>query len=185
MASIQELSERAQETAFHNWLSCDAYGWHGENRDTLDNFTEAYRLRNVRFEYGGRGSYASATVTDDYNWQEEPTGVRLATWIYNNFAWDLYSPKTYYKQGKPRKSRVQVEESCPTGYCLDYDIRQPLRDFLRSPKNGVTFEELIQDCLDAWVSACESDMEASTTFEAFLETCEANEYSFNPCGCMN
>ena len=60
---------------------------------------------------------------------------------------------------------------------MDYEILQPIYDFLKSLDN-TTLYELIDRGLDSFFKACKDDMEYQLNEEAFAESCEANNYEF-------
>ena len=72
-----------------------------------------------------------------------------------------------------------MEESCCpfTGYYMDDVLLDPLRQFLRRPGSR-SFEELLSDCLLAWVCACRDDWDSRLQDDAVAEAIEANDYEF-------
>lgn len=119
--------------------------------------------------------------TSPYSEEEDNLkGVRLLKYLVNNYWNDLYIPKTIWGHNykTKRKSRVFVTNDCVlTGYYMDYEILQPIYDFLKAPDN-TTLYELMNKCLNGFFKACRDDMEYQLSEEAFAESCEANNYEF-------
>ena len=167
---ITELSEEAKEKAHIEWL-CNRYfyGWTGENRQTLDTFCERFGIvcRNWRYD--------AYNYSYDYRSRQEDcidrlNGWRLATYLTNNHWSDLYAPKYFWKGTKGRKSRIFIDTCCPlTGYYIDNYILATMYDFLKSPSENVTFDNLINACLRSFFRACRDDMESTQTMEYFVE----------------
>jgi hypothetical protein len=111
-------------------------------------------------------------------------------YIWNNysdyiFKGKYYSTKGYYDEKqqyhyKYRHSNIILEkENCPlTGYYIDNEILQPLWDFLDKPNKNTTFHDLMEECLNNWISACNKDYENYYSMENFLEESKANEYEY-------
>jgi len=64
---------------------------------------------------------------------------------------------------------------------MDYAILKPILDFMAKPDN-TTFEELLQDCLNAWGKACQGEYEFQMSEEYIADAMEANEYDFTEDG---
>ena len=55
------------------------------------------------------------------------------------------------------KSRVFVTNDCVlTGYYMDYEILQPIYDFLKALDN-ITLDELVDKCIYGFFKACRDD----------------------------
>ena len=176
---ITELSEEAKEKAHNEWLySRYFYGWTDENRQTLDTFCERFGIvcRNWRYD--------ACNYSYDYRSRQEDcidslSGWRLATYLMNNHWNDLCTPKYFWKGMKGRKSRIFVDTCCPlTGYYIDDCILDPIYKFLKSPTENVTFDDLMNDCLDSFFRACRDDMESTQTLEYFTEESNANNWEY-------
>ena len=177
--NLHELTREAQAKAHSRWMDKFDYAWDKENRATLQAFERTFNIKAERW------SYDSCTYTyrfTSYYSEEEDNlkGARLLKYLVNNYWNDLYIPKTYWSRNykKKRKSRVFVTNDCVlTGYYMDYEILQPIYDFLKSPDN-TTLYELMVKCLNGFFKACRDDMEYQLSEEAFAESCEANNYEF-------
>lgn len=161
---ITELSEEAKEKAHTEWLyNRYFYGWTHENRQTLNTFCERFGIvcRNWRYD--------ACNYSYDYRSRQEDcidrlNGWRLAAYLMNNHWNDLYTPKYFWKGTKGRKSRIFVDACCPlTGYYIDNCILDPIYQFLKSPTENITFDCLMNECLDSFFRACRDDMESTRT----------------------
>ena len=176
---ITELSEEAKEKAYNQWL-CNGYfyGWTHENRQTFDAFCERFGIvcRNWRYD--------ACNYSYDYHSRQEDcidglSGWRLMAYLMNNHWNDLYMPKYFWKGTKGRKSRIFVDICCPlTGYYIDDCILDPIYKFLKSPTGNVTFDNLMNKCLDSFFRACRDDMESTQTLEYFTEESNANGWEY-------
>jgi hypothetical protein len=164
---FDELSDQAKESAieyvranFH-----DLYSWHDDNVNSLKAFGNHFSLSDPDWEVSTCSySHASASVSDDL---EELKGVRL--WKYLNNSGLL--------------SDDLLSGNCPfTGFCMDESLLDPIRAFMEKPDQSLNYQELIDTCLAAWVSAYVADWEYTYTDEAIKETIEANEYEFTENG---
>jgi len=184
--SINELSEDAQEKAHEAWAAAADYPWAEDNRRSLEAFCKIFPVNAISWEYGYRDS-----ITGNYDRIESQevadlSGFRLQRYVFNNYYYHLMTPKTYRSRRpgstKKRRSRINWEPEDLTGYCIDYDITAPIFEFLRSRKPSGTLEDLLNDCLNAWLSAVSKDYEACFSFEYFIDHAEANEYEYDEDG---
>jgi hypothetical protein len=53
--------------------------------------------------------------------------------------------------------------------------------FLDKPDNR-DFKELLQDCFDSWIKACNDDIDHQNSDEFIIEEIEANDYQFTENG---
>lgn len=195
---FEELSEEAQENAYSSWLDGFEYFWSKENSDSLKVFCDLFNIKLKNWSYGGNNSF----VDWEFNLEDEIrtlSGFRLAKYIWNNFKKDIFKGKYFSLQSKKdmnphyknygvyksRHSRIMLESmNCIlTGYCTDDDILKPIYDFLDKPSN-VDFEYLIQDCINSWLSAVNSDYEYQQSLEAFKDSIDTNDYEFNEDGSL-
>ena len=202
---IDELSEVAKEKAFQDWIGDgDTYHWHKENRESLISFIKLFPITVNDWSYGDRNSGVSFRFDNDYHYDidavENLSGIRLATWLWNNLKNDIYKGRWYshsfnrktntlsVKPGdkrKDRRSKLFLETGgVLTGYTIDDSLLTPIYEFLKKPDKSVTFNDLLTDCFHEWVKDCESDVEHSSSMEAFLESAQANEYEYDDYGNM-
>lgn len=172
-----ELSEEAFDHAYNEWLEHYHYVWGEENRQTLKAFERIFPVKVVYYEYDAYNYSYVFEFTE--NAIANLTGIRLLRYLYNNYWHDITEGKYYSRRGKSRRSKVIVSFDCPlTGYYLDNVILGPVMDFLRNPREGITFKQLMNECLDAWGQGCVEDVRYCTSQEAFIEECEANGWEF-------
>lgn len=209
---FDELSERAKQKAIETYRSNNSdYFWADENRQTLEKFAEIFPINIRDWSYGGRGEgvYFSFTCDDNI---EELTGQRLATYIWNNYKSDLFKGKYYHSQNfgltdhkliHRRVKSTQITNNCPnkgkwsnsyysaitlenscvlTGYCMDDEILNPIYEFLNKPIENISFRDLLENCFDSWVTACNSDYEYQNSDEYISETLADNDCDFEKDG---
>ena len=169
--NFDELDEDAKERA-RDWARGidDLYGWHDDNVQSLIEFAK-FVGGNKDYSISLVG-YSSAKVKiDEYDWYDdydheeegyyrhEMKGDYLLYWLKDNI-------KT-------------IEGSCPfTGYCMDEDLLDPMRKFLANPNPDTTFQELVDECVDAWVKQYVADWESTYEDEQIDDFLSANEYDF-------
>lgn len=185
-----ELSEHAKNNAlYHSQLQANYDG--EENKATLRAFESIFPVNVRGWEYGECGrEYVKWTFTGDGD-VEELSDIRLLTYLHNNYRRDLWKGKYYNTPGKhvngkytykSRHSKVIFDNSCVlTGYYMDDDILGPVYEFMRRP-DGRTFRDLMEECLESWVSACTSDYEGFHSQESFADMCEVNGWEFTENG---
>ena len=145
----------------HNWH--DMYSWGEENVAALRAFCQHFDLNNMDYNVSiCSHSYACASV-----WLDDDGEDVVGLLLYQHLL----------SVGVP-------EGDCPfTGYYIDDVLLRPIRDFMAKPQLLlVTFQQLVDECLSAWVSAYIADWEYAYSDEAIRETCEANEYQFTESG---
>jgi len=177
--SLEELDEAGQEKAFNDYCSENDYYNNDDNEKTLDAFTNIIPIEINDFEYGNYRPYVNFNL-DVEDYIEDLKGQRLATYIYNNYYDSFITGKIFYKNNKMRISKIikDPEDVDLTGYCLDYDILDPILKFLKKPDENITFNDLVEKCLDSWVNASNADYEYCFSMEAFKELSEANDYEY-------
>src|SRR5690606_1651865 len=155
-----------------------------ENRETLQTFCERFHIGRVDYEYGAsRPPWIEADIRVPGD-VDALRGLRLRTYILNNYGYMLFKPK-YLRHigGKPRYSKVKVVRVPDmTGYYLDYIICKPLYTFLDQPNNYDSLSDLLQECLWSWVNECHKDVESFYSFENFEETAKAFGWLYNKQG---
>lgn len=190
--TIDELSEKAKDKAYSKWYEENEYPMADDNIHTLESFCKIFNIQAKEWEYGYR-KYLRWGFKEDYDEhidiaRYKLTGVRLLKWIINNHYNDLFKPKYYSKwksvangnsQLISMKSKIIKNNDCVfTGYGMDYDIMQPILNFLKKPDEYTTLENLMNRCLDAWLNACHRDYEDYFTMETFIEESQANEWEY-------
>jgi hypothetical protein len=187
--TVKELLESAKEKAHYNYCSNDSYAWAGENEAVLKEFTKIFPVSITKWEYGYQ-NFICFRFTDDED-IENLSGIRLLKYLYNNYYSRLFKGKYFYKsnyangQHKYRHSRIIMDNCCVlTGYCIDDDILEPIYKFLKNPCKHITFNDLLDDCLQSWVIACSKDYEAYYDIEHFEEIAKINNWEFYEDGTM-
>lgn len=184
--TYSELSPAAQEQAYEEWIeSGPEYFWESENRASLTEFCATFPVKVTDYEYGGyRPGHISWKFTESGD-VAELSGVRLRTYLLNRYASIFRRLKQYRKGDYLRYSRMQFEaKDCPfTGYCMDESLLRHIRAFIQKPDSR-TFYDLLNDCLNEWVTDCAADVEYQQSEEQFAELAEANGYEFTENGTL-
>jgi len=182
---FDELSDEAKEMAITGFRE-DEYFWGEDDRKTLEEFEKIFPVKVGRWEYGYCHSYINFEMD---TWVDNDvlsfTGVRLLKYLVNHYWHNLFKGKFICgdKYPKFRHSKVIFDNSCVlTGCCLDMDILNPIYEFLKKPDEHTTLEELMRDCLQSWLSACDNEVEYQNSDEAIIERIEANSYEFTKDG---
>lgn len=153
---FHELSEVAQQVAIDNHREqssqSEADGWHSS-------FNESKKAFLAVFGLGGRYGSLPSEV-------EDMKGVRLATYIWNNYASKLEEKRvTFLKciglpDNKKRESNIFVSRGCVlTGVIYDNYFADGIWDFLKKPCPHTTLEELIDSCVEDAEKQRQDDIE--------------------------
>lgn len=183
---FQELSEAAQQKAWEksSFDFSDDYG--DEYRATLKAFEKIFDIKVYHYDIGSMVFNPTFEFDTIGNATDTPKGdpLRLARFIWNNYADYILRGKYYNTHGKSRHSKVLTSfYDCPlTGVCYDYDILQPIIDCLHYKRFFNSYEELIHECLGNFFRAWDSEIEHCHTWEYFADVADANEWYFTEDG---
>lgn len=191
---FSELSEKAQHRAWENGpdFSGDCSG---DFRATLAAFEKIFDISVYRWnvnDYNYNFAYVTAGAATG---APENNPLRLARYIWNNYAEYITKGKYYSTRGrwingkyhyKYRYSKATFDmDNCPlTGFCYDLDILQPVLDCLHYKRFFDSYDELIDACLNGFFQAWQADIEYHASPEYFAEMCEINDYEFTETGEM-
>lgn len=80
-------------------------------------------------------------------------------------------------------SAITIEKmNCPlTGYCMDNELLFTIYEFLDKPDSR-NFEDLLEDCFNEWIKACNKDIEWQNSDEFITEEIENYDYEFTKDG---
>lgn len=182
--SFDELSEAAKQNAIEQCRPMDNF-WQSENQYSLESFANIFPVRINRNGLSFVGENA------------ELSGWKLAKHLWNNYRKDIYKAKQYWicnghkncvgQNAKKRESKIFLDEfGCNlTGYYMDNQILSPVFEFMRKPNEKTTFENLMDECYNAWEKGCEEDWEFQNSDEQIIENIKANEYTFEEDGTLN
>lgn len=174
--SFDELSESAQEKVISTWRDNDEYFWGSENSESLKAFCKIFAIKIKDYDYGYR-NYINSSFNLSLD-KLEFKNVLAYKYLWNNYKSDIFKPKYYYKNGKKRLSKIQLNNDFVlTGYYIDNEILAPIYDFLKKPDNS-SIEDLLNDCLNNWLSACRKDYEYWNSAECIREEIKDNDYLF-------
>lgn len=196
-----ELNPVAKQAAIENYRTSNTdFDWLQEWLDSLRAFCDALHLSNLDYSIGAYcDSFASASLNCEDS--EELTGLRLRTWLVNN--WQPALERRAYKgimrgnyEAIPFRHRLiewhkgingfyavkraafAMSNDCAlTGYAGDNALTAPIFDFIAKPDNR-TLGELLTDCLANWVYQCQTDLEAQSQDDYIVDAIECNDYEF-------
>ena len=183
--SYNEISEKAKERAFTDWATSDTNVWNfwwDEAKESLDRFCSVFDINIKKFEFSGYGpAYWSLHIENDALDDDKHllSGIRLAKYIWNNYADYIMEGKYYHISSKSRRSRVMKEVCCPfTGVCYDDSLLEKVLDCLHYKRLYDCYEDLMNDCIRDFFNDCQAEYEYRTSQEYFAEDAEANELEF-------
>lgn len=187
---FNELSPEAKEKAIEEVRrrGIDTGYLYDEACETVKSFHEIFGTKE------GRKSWLDIKTSHLDDNLMNLKGLRLRTYIVNNYWGDIHKGKYYSTPGhydennkyhyKFRHSKCTFERSCPlTGICWDMSILAPIYDFidwkLRPDYNTyMDFETLMNDCLNSLEKDLENEVEYRNSDEAITEDIEAKDYEF-------
>lgn len=189
---FDELSKESKKVAIDNFRDNETFDFIFEDAwESLKLFSDRFdiKIRDFNFLESYRSHY-SFEMKDEIL---ELSGLRLRTYLLNNFYYLLYERKPYgeYKKrdnGKwryDRYSKCQYQEnSCPfTDVCYDEDLLYPIKQFIACP-NRNDFKDLLEDCLSQICKSVEDEIKGNSEDAAIIETIQANDYEFYANGKM-
>ena len=189
--TIEELSDEAKQNAFKNYtpitdyISSEAY--------------ETYKAFEAVFNVKERNGSIVINVRDEV---QELSGVRLQTYIWNNFKDSLFKGKYYrvnanypikhkrvtsktFDNGNTHnayRSAITLESCCPlTGVCYDEAILAPIYQCLTGNFKH-DYYQLISECFQSLEQYVEESIDSCYTIEYFTEEAKANEWEFDENG---
>ena len=173
---FQELSNESQNKAieyFANEINFADF-WSIDYKNTLDKFCYIFdvKLRDWNVDTCNY-NYRISSIPDT-----EINGLKLYKLIQNCFFDSLYSKKTFYKNGKKRKSKILLEQNDITGFCADYAILKPIYDYIKKPNLSYNYKDLIELCLNSFFSYWLNDINYQYSRENIKEYIEINNYEF-------
>ena len=193
---FSELSEEGKQAAIEK-LRNDTqengdYAWQSEYHESLTGFCKSTGITLKNYSYG---PYSHNYINWNYELEidlTKLTGLRLRTWLINNWIPEWEKGKYYSTGGKwihnkycykKRYSNCQKEISCPfTGFVGDMDIIDPVTKFIKSPDNNISLDCIIRECFDSFIKAYCAEMESQDSDEYIIDTIEANDYDFTEDG---
>lgn len=184
--TFEELDDQAKQRAIDNARSTGIMEneWAiSEALESLRAFCDAtgVKLRDYSIGLYGR-SYVKMDAPD-----LDCEGVRLATWIVNNWHRALYAGKYYSTAGnwingsytyKSRRSKVILDRAYLTGLYIDLAITDPLVEFIKKPTTGITLQDLIDRCADSFLSDLLDELRGMDSSEYIADHLIANDYEF-------
>lgn len=188
---FSELSKAAKQKAIEWWKDTETFDYiYEEAFESLKAFSDIFAIKIQDYDFNE--PYRSRYTFEADDNILELSGVRLRTYLLNNYYNTLFERKHYgeYKKrenGKykyDRYSKCQYQPTCCpfTGVCYDEDLLDPIRNFISRPSTKEDFKDLLEDCLSSLNKSLENEIEARCEDENVIETIEANEYEFKADG---
>lgn len=194
---FDELSEDSKKKAVAKLYDINSAEYIYEDaHNTVKKFNEIFGTKD------SRNSWLDVSTGQIDDCVLNLTGIRLRTYLLNNFYYALYTRKFLGLLDGRRKQRMAINHKkrdgsgfsqiysniqyiqggCPlTGVCYDEDILGPFYDFINNP-DGRTFEDLIKDGFSALQRAIENEVEYLTSEKGIIENIIANDYYFTEDG---
>lgn len=174
LLKFHELDDDARMTAIDNYREENARiesdSWSSDVRASQNAFLALFDSNSSNF-----------SVPPD---SEDLNGVRLATYILNNYGDHLLHPKLYYKgaiTGHTRfyKSKIQTtKDAVLTGVICDDYFTQGIWGFIKNP-DGQDFSTLLENCvISAWEKYNDDIDEAYNNDDRVAEQLEAQDFDF-------
>jgi hypothetical protein len=196
--SFNELTETAKENAINNQREniCTDYIY-DDAHETVKKFHELFGTKE-----GSKSWLDINTNNFEYN-VTELKGLRLRTYIINNFGYALFKGKyyslwskkdvsyKYHKEGYPvlktRHSKVMFENSSVlTGVCYDESILQPIYDFIEYKNKDyysyMNIECLMNECINSIEKDIENEIEGVNKEDYIIEDIINRELQFDEYG---
>lgn len=197
---FSELSEQAKGKAIENYRngSVDTDFIYDQAHETVKAFHEIFGTEQ------GRNSWLDCRCGHIDDNIANLKGLRLRTYIINNFWNDLFNGRYFslwsktevsykhHSEGHPvlksRHSKVMFDNSCTlTGVCYDMSLLDPIYNFVAYKDKPdyysyMDFETLMNDCFDSLKNDVESEVDSQYEDEQIIESIEANEYEFTKDG---
>jgi len=187
---LAELSDTAKNKAYYNWLETtdDHILTANEGLDSLKAFCDLFDCAASGYDWERK------TAKIQYSETCELTG-KLAHRHINKTHDKLLKWKKRYACRMPdgnlrhncvgyncitRKSNIFKEISCPlTGMCYDMSLTDGLKKYLRRPyKKTETVRDVLDNCIEDFLSEMQEICEHETSMERFEETAKDNEEFF-------
>jgi hypothetical protein len=179
--SFSELNSEAKETAIQRYreslLYNDGYYWGYEVIQSIKLGLEHFNFNLVDYSIDWDNINCSDTTIkylgdDDIM---ELSYIRLWKYLQNS------GMLTYFCRYDKKKKEL-LSGSCPfTGVCFDEDFIDPVREFIKNPKD-ITFKELIEDCVYSCLLAGCKDWEYILSDESISEYLDDSDFEFTESG---
>lgn len=196
--TFDELSNEAKERAINEYREK-----YNDSQVYFYELIESIKKAADVFGFSFGREYTDIRYSQIDNNILELSGVRLYKYIINNYGDVLFKPeyikridkRVNYRQfickvhkGKEGEftllySKNKVTSSCVLiGVYYDDDILKPVYEFLKTPSDSVTFEDILKD-IEHSIGKCFEDIENWVNSEEYIiEAIEDNGYEFTEDG---
>ncbi len=166
--SINELNEAAQQKALEKFNYSAEYNWADDAIESLKKVTEHFNAELSDYSIDWNNAHQSSvrfTVSDDELSENELSDLIISMGTYN-------------------VETLRGNGDCKfTGVCFDENVCDGIRAAYFGGERDI--KELLKAGYWTWIKDCVNDFEYQQSMESFIETCEANEYTFEADGTMN
>jgi hypothetical protein len=194
--SFEELGQQAQQNAIdharknqcNDFIYEDAY-------NTVKRFNEVFNTNE------GWNSWLDVRTNDIGDDVLQLTGLRLRTYILNNYGYAIYNRKflgisknedcnlrphrmkNFRKNYKGNTycfyySNIQeTTDSTLTGICYDHSILDPIYDFIKKPTD-INFKQLLNECFENLKADIEEEIDYRNSDEFIKIEIIENQYEF-------
>lgn len=186
---FNELSQKAKDYAVSEWVTDGTpldEVWGGSCRNSLNEFC---RIMNIKIDYDFNGiDYCYSFITIG-NYVGDLSGIRLTKYLWNhvaNFIADrkMFWGKNYAKSRTSNLVSSYGQNNELSGEESDYAILNPLVECLHYKRVYDSYNDLIDDCLDAFFKAAVKEYEYTCSEENFAELAEIYDWEFTEEGAM-
>lgn len=197
---FEELSKEAQQKAINNYRNeghNDSEYYYNEAHETVKKFNNIFGTKE------GRDSWLDVRTSHIDDNTINLKGLRLRTYIINNYWSQLYKDKifslfskteksyTYYKEGYPvlkkKYSKVLFNNSCVlTGVSYDHDILEAIYNLIdkydSKQHDNLDMETLFENCFYSLKKSLDNEDEYTNSDEYIFEELINSDHEFTENG---
>lgn len=189
--AIDELSEKAKETAYYNWLNkTDHWYIHDDWKKLLETVENTFNCDVINYNIDSCNSWINFQANSDDEILQL-SGKRLLAYIWNNYR-HIWQGKCYssttgtppeFKWTKRRSRVISSLDDCPfTGCCNDYAVTDEIKKLWRKRHYQDTFYQFLECVFNSIAEHWQKDIEYHESREFFLEECENQKLFFSEDG---
>lgn len=93
--SVDELTGKAYDNAYTNWIAAQEYTWNSENIQTIEKFCRLFSLYLTNYSYN-ENEFNYSFHSNHIEEIDKLSGSRLCAYLYNNYNLSLFNQKQYY-----------------------------------------------------------------------------------------
>ncbi len=176
---FHELEKSIQDDVINNYRNVDYFHSGDEYINSLKVFASYTGITISDYSLGNHShSYIKWSLDTDFE-LNEMEGLRLTTWLINNWLPLFSSNKiTYFKQSKRTSKIKKTYDLELTGCYTDHELTQGIYNQINKPDLDLDLEQLIDNSFDAFIEDYKNDLEYWHSDECITEEIENNNYDF-------